>query len=276
MGLFDKKTCAVCGEKIGALSGKKLSDGNLCKACAKQLSPWFSEHKAASTEEIRAQMEARKANRAALSEFKMTKSFGEFGAILIDDAHRKFLAVADTSPSLLGERKAVTALEDVLEFNPDIIDFSQIRDVDVDIVQTQREEKQTVNGEKVSYDPRHILYMYEFAMVIRVDHPYISSMRVVLNNGAVQILNVGERLKNKIGLQIAEYLLDLPVRDVKTQAARYDNNGLKDWLLRNPYAMPDYSYGFRCSLKNWDEIQRYGYYLLMAQTVKDALLAPES
>ena len=276
MGLFDKKTCAVCGEKIGALSGKKLSDGNLCKDCVKQLSPWFDDFKNASTADIRSQLEARKANRAALGEFKMTRSFGEFGAILIDDEHRKFLAVADTSPSLLGERKAVTTLEDVLEFNPDVIDFSQIRDVDLDIVQTQREEKQTVNGEQVSYDPRHIRYMYEFAMVIRLDHPYISSMRVVLNNGAVQIVNVGQRLKNKIGLQLAEYLLDLPVRDVKTQAARYDNNGLKDWLLRNPYSMPDYSYGFRCSLKNWSEIQRYGYYLLMAQTVKDALLAPES
>ena len=271
MGLFDKKSCAVCGGKIGALSGKKLSDGSLCKDCTKQLSPWFDDYKAASTADIRAQLSARKANRAALSDFKMTQSFGEFGAILIDDEHQKFLAVADTSPSLFGERKAVTELEDVLEFNPDIIDFSQIRDVDLDIVQTQREEKQTVNGEQVSYDPRHIRYMYEFAMVIKLDHPYISTMRVVLNNGAVQIVNVGERLKNKIGLMLAEYLLDLPIRNVKTEARIYDNNGLKAWLLRNPYAMPDYSYGFRCSLKNWDEIQRYGYYLLMAQTLKDAL-----
>ena len=271
MGLFDKKACAVCGEKVGALNGKKLADGSLCKDCAKKLSPWFKAYKESSSEEIRAQLKAREANRAGLSDFKMTRSFGEFGAILVDEEHRKFLVVEDTAPSLFGERKEVTSLEDVLDGNPDVLDFDQIEDVDLDIVQTQREEKQTVNGEKVSYDPRHILYMYEFAMIIRLDHPYISTIRVVLNNTAVQILNVGERLKNRIGLQLAEYLLDLPVRDVKTEAALYDNNSIKDWLLRNPYSMPDYSYGFRCSLKNWSEIQRYGYYLLMARAVKDIL-----
>ena len=271
MGLFDKKTCAVCGAKIGALSGKKLSDGNLCKDCVKQLSPWFDAYKESSTVEIRAQLAAREANREALKDFKMTKSFGEFGAILIDEEHRRFLVVDDTATSLFGERSEVTTLEEVIDRNPDVLEFSQVRDVDIDIVQTQREEKQTVNGEQVSYDPRHIRYMYEFALVIRVEHPYISAIRVVMNNGAVQILNEGERLKNKIGLMLAEYLLDLPIRNVKTEARIYDNNSLKAWLLRNPYAMPDYSYGFKCSLKNWKEIQRYGYYLLMVQEVKDTL-----
>ena len=34
MGLFDKKYCDVCGEKIGFLGNRKLDDGNLCKNCA--------------------------------------------------------------------------------------------------------------------------------------------------------------------------------------------------------------------------------------------------
>ena len=35
MGLFDKKYCDICGEKIGLLGNRKLEDGNLCKDCAK-------------------------------------------------------------------------------------------------------------------------------------------------------------------------------------------------------------------------------------------------
>ena len=41
MGLFEKKYCDVCGEKIGLLGNRKLEDGNLCKDCAKKLSPFF-------------------------------------------------------------------------------------------------------------------------------------------------------------------------------------------------------------------------------------------
>ena len=42
MGLFDKKYCDICGEKIGLLGNRKLADGNLCKDCAAKLSPWFT------------------------------------------------------------------------------------------------------------------------------------------------------------------------------------------------------------------------------------------
>ena len=45
MGLFDKKYCDICGEKIGLLGNRKLDDGNLCKECAKNLSPWFEERR---------------------------------------------------------------------------------------------------------------------------------------------------------------------------------------------------------------------------------------
>ena len=41
MGLFDKKFCSVCGEKIGFLGNRKLEDGNLCKDCANKLSPFL-------------------------------------------------------------------------------------------------------------------------------------------------------------------------------------------------------------------------------------------
>ena len=50
MGLFDKKYCDICGEKIGLLGNRKLENGNLCKTCAKKLSPWFSDRRNSTVE----------------------------------------------------------------------------------------------------------------------------------------------------------------------------------------------------------------------------------
>ena len=52
MGLFDKKYCDICGEKIGLFGNRKLEDGNMCKACARKLSPWFDERRHSTLEEI--------------------------------------------------------------------------------------------------------------------------------------------------------------------------------------------------------------------------------
>ena len=56
MGFFDKKYCDVCGEKIGLLGNRKLEDGNLCKDCAAKLSPFFSERKSSTVDEIKKQL----------------------------------------------------------------------------------------------------------------------------------------------------------------------------------------------------------------------------
>ena len=52
MALFSKKNCDVCGGKIGMLGNRKLEDGNLCKDCAKQLSPYFSDRKRSTVADI--------------------------------------------------------------------------------------------------------------------------------------------------------------------------------------------------------------------------------
>lgn len=53
MGLFDKKYCDICGEKIGLLGNRKLENGNLCKNCAQKLSPWFSDRRNSAVASIR-------------------------------------------------------------------------------------------------------------------------------------------------------------------------------------------------------------------------------
>ena len=68
MGLFDKKYCDICGSKIGLLGNRKLEDGNLCKDCAKKLSPWFSERRHSSVKDIREQLAYREENRAAAAD----------------------------------------------------------------------------------------------------------------------------------------------------------------------------------------------------------------
>ena len=53
MGLFDKKFCNICNGKIGLLGNRKLADGNLCKDCARLLSPFVTDRRQSSVEEIR-------------------------------------------------------------------------------------------------------------------------------------------------------------------------------------------------------------------------------
>ena len=57
MGLFDKKYCDVCGEKIGLLGNRKLEDGNLCKSCASKLSPLFTGRRHSALADIKRQLE---------------------------------------------------------------------------------------------------------------------------------------------------------------------------------------------------------------------------
>ena len=77
MGLFDKKYCDICGEKIGLLGNRKLEDGNLCKDCAKKLSPWFSDRRNSTVSELKEQLAYREKNRERAAQFRTTRSNGE-------------------------------------------------------------------------------------------------------------------------------------------------------------------------------------------------------
>ena len=91
MGLFDKKYCDVCGEKIGLLGNRKLEDGNLCKNCAKQLSPWFSERRHSTLADIKAQLAYREENKQAVKDFHVTLTLGKGMKVLVDEDAHKFM-----------------------------------------------------------------------------------------------------------------------------------------------------------------------------------------
>ena len=158
MGLFDKKYCSICGEKIGFLGNRKLEDGNLCKNCSAKLSPWFSDRRSSTVEEIREQLAYREENRNAVAALHVTRSYGEDTKVLIDEDAGKFI---------------VTRARNYTDANPDVIDFSQVTGVDLDIDEERSEEYTTdKENKRVSYNPPRYTFSYDFYVVIRVNHRY--------------------------------------------------------------------------------------------------------
>ena len=171
MGLFDKKYCDICGEKIGLLGNRKLEDGNLCKDCAKKLSPWFSDRRRSTVEDIKGQLAYREENREKAAQFRITRSFGEDRKVLLDEEHRWF---------------TVTRARDLAEVNPDILDFDAITGCRMDIDENRTElTRENADGKDVSYVPPRYEYSYDFFLVISVRHPYFDEMRFSLNSSSV-------------------------------------------------------------------------------------------
>ena len=171
MGLFDKKYCDICGEKIGLLGNRKLEDGNLCKDCAKKLSPWFSDRRRSTVEDIKGQLAYREENREKAAQFRTTRTYGESWKVLIDEEHRWF---------------TVTRARDLAEANPDILDFDAITGCRVDIDEDRREQmREDSDGKEVSYVPPRYEYSYDFDVIISVRHPYFDEMRFRLNDSSV-------------------------------------------------------------------------------------------
>ena len=171
MGLFDKKYCDICGEKIGLLGNRKLEDGNLCKDCAKKLSPWFSDRRRSTVADIKGQLAYREENREKAAQFRTTRSFGEDRKVLLDEEHRWF---------------TVTRTRDLAEANPDILDFDAITGCRMDIDESRTElTREDADGKDVSYVPPRYEYSYDFFLVISVRHPYFDEMRFSLNASSV-------------------------------------------------------------------------------------------
>ena len=170
--LFEKKTCDICGGEIGLLGNRKLEDGNLCKNCAKKLSPWFEERRHSTVEEIRAQLQYRQENQTRVNQFCTTRSMGESNRVLLDETHGWL---------------TVTRQRDMQEENPDILDFSAITGCRMDIHESKRElKREDSEGNKVSYDPPRHEYSYSFSIIITVNNPYFDDMKLRLNDRTVE------------------------------------------------------------------------------------------
>ncbi len=169
MGLFDKKFCDICGEKISLLGNRKLEDGNLCKDCAKKLSPFFSERRSSTVEDIRRQLAYREENEKKLDGFSPSLVFGENKKVYIDPNSECFI---------------VTSLTNWRSSNPDLIALSQVRNVNTEINENKDEiYYEDSDGNKKSYEPRRYEYDYEFRVTIMVDSPWFDEISLELSYG---------------------------------------------------------------------------------------------
>ena len=173
MGLFDKKFCDVCGEKIKFLGNRKLEDGNLCKDCSSKLSPWFSERRRSTVQDIKEQLLYREENRAKVEAFNTTRAIGQYYMVLLDEDAKKF---------------CVAQARDIRSGNPDILDFTQVTGCDLDIDESKDEIRcKDAEGKQVSYNPPRYDYRYDFYVVLHVNHPWFDEMRFKINSSSVKI-----------------------------------------------------------------------------------------
>ena len=174
MGLFDKKYCDICGDKIGLLGNRKLENGNMCKDCAKKLSPFFSDRRSSTVDEIKQQLAYREQNKQILAGFSPMFTFGEDDKIYIDPMKQSFV-VSSRNPGSWSDE------------NPDVIPLSSVTSctlrVDEDRDELYTEGK---DGQRVSYNPPRYKFTYDFYIEIKVNNPYFDEITARLNDSDVE------------------------------------------------------------------------------------------
>ncbi len=177
--IFDKKQCSICGGEIGLLGNRKLEDGNLCKDCSTKLSPWFSERRSSTVEQISEQLAYREENKTKAAAFHVTRTLGRNTKVLLDEDKRQFV---------------VTSSSNLEKTNPDVLDFSQVTGVDIDVNESRSEDKKKDSeGKMISYVPPRYFYDYTFRIIIHVNHPYFDKMSFNLTSSSIRT-NAGQAL----------------------------------------------------------------------------------
>ncbi len=227
MGLFDKKFCDICGEKIGLLGNRKLEDGNLCKDCAKKLSPFFDERRHSTVDQIKQQLEYREQNKQVLAGFSSTRCFGEGKKIYLDQRNGTFV-VSRLSPGNWSEE------------NPDVIQLSQISSINLDVDEDRDEiYTQGKDGQRVSYTPPRYKYYYNFDLKFIVNHPYFDDFTVRLNDSRVE--GMGTMEYNRYQQMAMEVINTLLPSQAMPNMGMPMNNGMNmgmnnGMLMNNGYA----------------------------------------
>ncbi len=168
MGLFDKKSCDICNGKIGLLGNRKLADGNLCKDCARLLSPFMTDRRQSSVEEIRQHLTYREENKKQVEAFTPTRILGNTTKVYLDENSQRFL---------------VTRQRDWRDGNPDIVPLSQVIECQLEVKEDKKElYQQNAEGKKVSYDPPRYECKYRFDITIPVNSPYFDTIAFELSD----------------------------------------------------------------------------------------------
>ena len=221
-GLFEKKQCAFCGGEIGMLGNKKLEDGNMCKACAAKLSPWFDDRRHSTVEQIGEQLRYREENSRAVAQFQATRTIGNETRVYLDERSGKFM---------------VSKAKNLQDANPDVVDASAITNVALDINETKHQLKQKdKDGKQVPYNPPRYDYSYDFYVNIDVKHPYFNRMRMKVNSSAVWLRynDVNRRRQGAVmnGLMGASQMRGADVYTPEYQEQMFIAQDIRDSLMQ--------------------------------------------
>ena len=168
MGLFEKKYCDICGEKIGLLGNRKLEDGNMCSKCAAKLSPFFTGRKKSTLDEIKAQLAYREQNRQNLNYFNATRVLGNNTKVYIDDTQAKFV---------------ISRKSDYRSENADIIEIAHVISARYEVEEHKSEiYRENNEGRRESYNPPRYDCEYEITIFITVNSPYFSDIQFELTD----------------------------------------------------------------------------------------------
>lgn len=170
--LFEKKSCDVCGAEIGLLGNRKLDDGNLCKECANKLSPFFSDRRASTVEQIKEQLAYREANRAEVERFNVTRTLGCDTKVLLDEDAAKFIV----------SRSSRWRSE-----NPDVMTYNQVTGCDIEVRENRTEiRRELPDGKHESYDPPRYDVDYNIYLTIHVNAPYFDDISFRVNSSTIE------------------------------------------------------------------------------------------
>lgn len=161
--LFDKKECVICGKELGLLGKRKLEDGHMCKQCAEKLSPFITDRRGSTAEEIRQHLAYREDNLARVPNFHPSRSFGFGSSKLHFDGQQNCFILTSGSNWRSG--------------NPDIVAIQQVTSCDIDVSEHRRELYQTdAEGRRESYSPPRYELSYSFHIRLHIDSPYFDEM----------------------------------------------------------------------------------------------------
>ena len=172
MGLFDKKTCDICGDSIGLLGNRKLEDGNMCKNCAARLSPFMTNRRRTTIAEIKEHLAYRDANKDAVAAFNVTRTLGNNTKVLLDEDNHKFI---------------VTSASKWRDSNPDVMDYAMATGCYTEIKENQTEIKRTnADGKTESYNPKRYKTDYNFHTTIHINSPWFDEINFKINTNTIE------------------------------------------------------------------------------------------
>ena len=178
MGLFDKKYCDICGEKIGLLGNKKLADGNMCPKCLKNASPYLIGRSNFTVDDMKEHFEYRTKNKDILASFNATSSFGMGVKIHIDEPQGLWL---------------VTSSRSYKSENPDVMNTSQVTGCIIDVDETRKEMKfKAPDGTEKSFTPPRYDIDYDIYVLISINSPWFSEIKVKCNDSRIAERNSEE------------------------------------------------------------------------------------